>query len=347
MTRRAVGYARYSTDLQDERSIDDQIALIRRYCTAHDLDLAQCYSDAARSGASILGRDGLMALLDSARAGAFQVLVVEELDRLSRDIEDLAGIHKRLTFAGIDIVAVHEGVASTVTVGLRGLVGQMFREDNARKVRRGLEGRIRQGLSAGGRVYGYRPDPARRGQLVVIEGPDMGRAVRLEDRVLRIGSGASCDLVLTDPRVSRAHLRIGPAERAGEYKVHDLGSRNGTLLAGSRISEATVPIGASLKVGRTFLRIQPLPEPLEVAPSQARRFGELVAESLSMREVFAVLELAARSDVTVLLEGETGTGKELAARALHSEGARRRGPYGRRSATRSSSRGPRPSGSPS
>ena len=169
MTRRAVGYARYSTDLQDERSIDDQIALIRRYCTAHDLDLAQCYSDAARSGASILGRDGLMALLDSARAGAFQVLVVEELDRLSRDIEDLAGIHKRLTFAGIDIVAVHEGVASTVTVGLRGLVGQMFREDNARKVRRGLEGRIRQGLSAGGRAYGYRPDPARRGQLVVIE----------------------------------------------------------------------------------------------------------------------------------------------------------------------------------
>ncbi len=155
----------------------------------------------------------------------------------------------------------------------------------------------------------------------------MGRAVRLEDRVLRIGSGASNDLVLTDPRVSRAHLRIGPAERAGEYKVHDLGSRNGTLYAGSRITEAVVPVGASLKVGHSFLRIQPLPEPLEVAPSQARRFGELVAESLAMRELFAVLELAARSDVTVLLEGETGTGKELAARALHDASARRRGAF--------------------
>ena len=154
----------------------------------------------------------------------------------------------------------------------------------------------------------------------------MGRAVRIEERVLRIGSGASCDLVLTDPRVSRAHLRVGPSERPGEFRVHDLGSRNGTLYAGSRITEATVPVGASLKVGRSFLRIQPLPEPLEVAPSQARRFGEMVAESLAMRELFTILEHAADSEVTVLLEGETGTGKELCARAIHEHGTRRKQP---------------------
>ena len=88
--------------------------------------------------------------------------MVEELDRLSRDIEDLAGIHKRLTFVGIDIVAVHEGVASTVTVGLRGLVGQMFREDNARKVRRGLEGAFDRACLRAARLWiPARPGTAR------------------------------------------------------------------------------------------------------------------------------------------------------------------------------------------
>ena len=95
-------------------------------------------------------------------------VIVEELDRLSRDMEDLAGIHKRLSFMNIDIIAVHEGTASTVTVGLRGLVGQLFREDNARKVRRGLQGKVRSGLSAGGQAYGYRPDPVNKGKMIIV-----------------------------------------------------------------------------------------------------------------------------------------------------------------------------------
>jgi transcriptional regulator with PAS, ATPase and Fis domain len=75
------------------------------------------------------------------------------------------------------------------------------------------------------------------------------------------------------------------------------------------------------------LRVQASSQPLEVAPSQARRFGELVGESLAMREVFAVLELAARGDATVLVQGETGTGKELVARALHEASPRRSGAF--------------------
>ncbi|WP_350339894.1 recombinase family protein [Gemmobacter denitrificans] len=167
VTRRAAGYSRYSTDLQNERSIEDQEALIRRFAALNGLTLGTLYSDAAQSGASIIGRDGLLRMLADAQAGKFEVLVVEELDRLSRDMEDLAGIHKRLTFAGVEIIAVHEGVASTVTVGLRGLVGQLYREDNARKVRRGLAGKVAQGLSAGGRAYGYRADPANPGRLII------------------------------------------------------------------------------------------------------------------------------------------------------------------------------------
>jgi len=169
VTRRAAGYSRYSTDLQNERSIEDQEALLRRYAGLNSLEITRLYSDAAQSGASILGRDGLLELLADAKAGRFDAVIVEELDRLSRDMEDLAGIHKRLSFAGVEIIAVHEGVASTVTVGLRGLVGQLFREDNARKIRRGLSGKVSQGMLAGGRAYGYRADPLNPGRPTIIE----------------------------------------------------------------------------------------------------------------------------------------------------------------------------------
>ena len=93
---------------------------------------------------------------------AFNFVIVEALDRLSRDMEDLAGIHKRLSFLGIEIRAVHEGVVNTVLVGLRGLVGQLYREDNAHKIRRGQAGRVGQGLNAGGLTYGYAPIPVTR-----------------------------------------------------------------------------------------------------------------------------------------------------------------------------------------
>ncbi|ESX27827.1 hypothetical protein X767_02600 [Mesorhizobium sp. LSJC264A00] len=154
MTRTAI-YARFSTDLQNERSIDDQLALCRAYAEREGLNVVATFDDRARSGGSVLGRDGLLQLMDKAREHEFDVLVVEALDRLSRDMEDLAGIHKRLSFLGIEIRAVHEGVVNTVLVGLRGLVGQLYREDIAHKVRRGQAGRVNKGLHAGGLTYGY------------------------------------------------------------------------------------------------------------------------------------------------------------------------------------------------
>lgn len=166
---RAVVYARFSTELQSERSIEDQVALCRSYAERERLTVVQVFEDRARSGGSIFGRNGLMELMECARIRGFDVLVVEALDRLSRDMEDLAGIHKRLSFLGIEIRAVHEGAVNTVLVGLRGLMGQMFREDNAHKVRRGLAGRVRDGLSGGGLTYGYRPVPGEKGKRLIVE----------------------------------------------------------------------------------------------------------------------------------------------------------------------------------
>lgn len=111
MTKRAAIYARFSTDLQNERSVEDQVTLCRKHAEQHDLTVVATYEDKARSGASIFGRDGLLRLMDAARDGAFDVVVIEALDRLSRDMEDLAGIHKRLSFLNIEIRAVHDGVA--------------------------------------------------------------------------------------------------------------------------------------------------------------------------------------------------------------------------------------------
>jgi DNA-binding NtrC family response regulator len=162
-------------------------------------------------------------------------------------------------------------------------------------------------------------------QLVVIDGADRGRACRLGEAEVVVGGAAGCDLVLSDDRVSARHAAI--ASDGARFAVRDLGSTNGTWYEGSRIAEVTVPAGTTLLVGRTALRIEPEAQPLALPPSQSRRFGELVGESLAIREVFAVLERVAASDATVLVEGETGTGKELVARALHDASPRRRAPF--------------------
>lgn len=166
---RVATYARYSTDLQSDRSVDDQRALCRSFASRNGLTIVAEFADRARSGASVIGRDGLMKLMDAARAREFDVVLVEALDRLSRDQEDLAGIHKRLTFAGIEIQAVHDGVADAVQVGIRGLVSTLFLADLKHKIRRGMTGVVSDGRHAGGRSFGYRPIPGKPGELEVVD----------------------------------------------------------------------------------------------------------------------------------------------------------------------------------
>jgi site-specific DNA recombinase len=103
------------------------------------------------------------------KAGLFEVVLVESLDRLSRDQEDLAGLFKRLSFLGVEILTANDGKADHVSIGVRGLLGALYLKDLADKTRRGLAGKVEAGQSAGGKAYGYRPLPGKPGQLEIVE----------------------------------------------------------------------------------------------------------------------------------------------------------------------------------
>ena len=150
----AVVYARFSSELQADRSIDDQVRLCRRFIEQQGWGYQYAYTDRAISGATAL-RPAYQALLEDARRGSYDVVVAEALDRLSRDQEDVAGLLKRLRFAGIRLFTLAEGEIGELHVGLKGTMNALFLKDLAQKVRRGLEGRVREGRSGGGICFGY------------------------------------------------------------------------------------------------------------------------------------------------------------------------------------------------
>lgn len=151
---RAVIYARYSSDLQSQTSIEDQVRICERLARERGFVVVEVYSDHAISGASKF-RPGFQALSDAIRLGEADLVVAESIDRISRDQEHLAHFFKILSFAGVPLVTVAEGEISELHVGLKGTMSALYLKDLAQKTRRGLEGRVRQGRSAGGISYGY------------------------------------------------------------------------------------------------------------------------------------------------------------------------------------------------
>ncbi|MCP4675674.1 MAG: sigma 54-dependent Fis family transcriptional regulator [Deltaproteobacteria bacterium] len=162
-------------------------------------------------------------------------------------------------------------------------------------------------------------------EVFVGAGPDSEKSAILGEKGLVIGTHKKASFHLKDRSVSRRHAELSLAEDG--VRVHDLGSTNGVLVGGSRITDAVVPLGSTLVLGETELEIREMVERYPLPLSRRRRFGDLIGSSAAMRQVYALLERAAEVDMTVLIEGETGTGKELAARALHDYSTRASGPY--------------------
>ncbi len=153
MTRVAI-YARYSSDNQRDASIEDQVRVCRERVEREGWSVANVYTDHAISGASLM-RPGIQILMQDASEGKFDFVIAEALDRLSRDQEDIAGFHKRMEFAGVKILCLTEGEIGSLHIGLKGTMNAMFLKDLADKTRRGLRGRVENGKSGGGLVYGY------------------------------------------------------------------------------------------------------------------------------------------------------------------------------------------------
>ncbi|MFT4089952.1 MAG: recombinase family protein [Asticcacaulis sp.] len=154
MTRVAL-YARYSSDNQREASIEDQLRICREQAKREKWKIVGTYKDAGISGASMILRPGIQALLQDAQAGQFDIVLAEALDRISRDQADVATFYKHLKFASVPIVTLSEGEISELHVGLKGTMNALFLKDLAAKTHRGIRGRVEDGKSGGGLCFGY------------------------------------------------------------------------------------------------------------------------------------------------------------------------------------------------
>jgi two-component system, NtrC family, response regulator GlrR len=165
----------------------------------------------------------------------------------------------------------------------------------------------------------------RRFRITVSGGPQHGMEAISDGAELGIGTARGNQLVLTDDAVSRHHCVVTHGERG--VWLRDLESTNGTRVGGLRVGSVRLKSGTVFTVGRTTLRFERLADEVKETLSRAPSFGPLLGKSAAMRRIFAMLPRIAQSDTTVLLEGETGTGKTLIAAAVHDASPRASGPF--------------------
>ena len=163
----------------------------------------------------------------------------------------------------------------------------------------------------------------RKYEVTVTAGPDAGKTRAIDGRVV-VGSHEDSGLPLTDTTVSRYHVELDA--RPDGVLVRDLESTNGTYLSGNRITEMIVEDQATVTVGKTTLRIGMVEADLGLPLAQAS-FGPAIGAAQSMKQLFGILEKVSPTESTVLLLGETGTGKEVLARAIHTKSKRGTRPF--------------------
>ncbi len=165
----------------------------------------------------------------------------------------------------------------------------------------------------------------RKASLRVVDGPDRGKEITIGKLKVYVGRSSVNDLSLADNAISGTHFEIAVNE--GGYVLRDLGSTNGVTYEGLRIREAILAPDCTFKAGNTTFVFQPSAETVELPLSEEDRFGDILGRSVPMRSIFATLEKVAPSDLTVLVGGETGTGKERVAHSIHMMSRRKSGPF--------------------
>ena len=162
-------------------------------------------------------------------------------------------------------------------------------------------------------------------RVSVTQGPNSGTTREIAGNTLRVGSSSDNDLALTDITVSRRHCSIEPLPSG--VRIRDEGSTNGVFIGNTRVYDVVVGGTVQVRLGDSLLTVEPLSELVAREQATTDRFCDLLGRSPRMRELFADLARIAPADVTVLIEGETGTGKELVAESVHGASSRRDGPF--------------------
>lgn len=153
---RAAIYARFSTDMQSAASVADQLRICRDAAAKMGAEVVGEFEDAGISGSAMANRPGLQAMLRLAKARGCDVVIAEHTDRLSRGFSDSGAIYEDLKSWGVDYFTVNQGKVGMIQAGFSGVMSAMMIEEGAKKTRRGLEGVVLSGRSAGGMAYGYR-----------------------------------------------------------------------------------------------------------------------------------------------------------------------------------------------
>ena len=235
-------YARYSADRQNERSIEDQFEIARRLAKTRGWTVVAEFCDAAISGAAMANRPGLNTLLAAADGRAFDVVLVEDTDRLARDREHDAHIFKRLSYAGISISTFTVEKVGVIESTLKGLMNELYLVQLSEKTKRGMHSNAEKGMATGSRVYGYRSQPG--GALAIVE--DEAKVVR--EIFARFGQGQTLRAICSD-----LNARALPGPRGGFW--------NPSTLSGDRHRGNGV-IGTELYVGvKVWNRIEMRKDP--------------------------------------------------------------------------------------
>lgn len=171
---RAALYARYSSDRQNPLSVADQLALLRRHAAARGWTVVATYSDEAISGFSAANRPGVQALQAAAEQGAFDLVLVEDPDRLARNDADGNGFYNLLTYLGITLATPASDRVTKVESSVRNLLAQLTLENISGKTSRGMRANAERGLATGSRLYGYRSQPG--GEVAIV--PEEAEVVR-------------------------------------------------------------------------------------------------------------------------------------------------------------------------
>ncbi len=215
-------YARYSSERQNERSIEDQVAVCTRHAEAQGWPVVGAFMDAAISGAAMVNRPGLLSALAAAERGDFDALLCEDEDRIARSLEHLAHVVNRLNHAGARLATTTNARVETLHVAFKGLIAEDYLRNLSAKTARGMRSNAEKGLATGSRLYGYRSQPGGGMEIVDAEAEVIRRIFDL------YGAGQS-------PRAIAAALNAEhiPSPHGGHWNASSINGsrqrRNGIL----------------------------------------------------------------------------------------------------------------------